>query len=98
MNNRRVDQSNERGSVDGSMDKRRTLDSTVIADNYNQSKRQDIASKIANAKHDRLDKSPVMKYLSISLVKENKPGSSSRNNSKKSAIKFHNYNPNGSSA
>lgn len=89
MNNRRVDLSTERNSAERSMEKRKTLDSSEIIRDNNTSMRMDIASKIANARHERLDKSPVMKYLSISLVKENKVGSTTRNSSKNS-IKFHN--------
>jgi hypothetical protein len=89
MNNRKVDQSAERKSMERSLDKRETNNTTVVAD---YSIRQDIASKISNVKHERLDKSPVMKYLSISLLKKNRVDSSKRETSS-SKIKFHNYNP-----
>lgn len=88
MNNRKVDQSSERISMERSLDKRKTNDTTVIADYSNQMTRPGIASKIANLKHERLDKSPVMKYLSISLVKKNIMDSST---SETSTIKFHNH-------
>ncbi|CAI2387194.1 unnamed protein product [Moneuplotes crassus] len=90
MNNKRVDISNERQSVERSMEKRITLDSTGIICDTSTSMRMGIASKIANAKHERLDKSPVMKYLSISLVKENQPGSATRKNSQ-NTIKLNKY-------
>ena len=75
MNNRKVDLSSEKGSIERSLDKRKTMNTIAMRNYSNQCKRQNIASKIANAKNERMDKSPVMKYLSISLVKENKQGS-----------------------
>ena len=75
MNNRKVDLSSEKGSIERSLDKRKTMNTIAMRNYSNQCKRQNVASKIANAKNERMDKSPVMKYLSISLVKENKQGS-----------------------
>jgi hypothetical protein len=92
MNNRKVDQSTERKSMERSLEKRETNNTTVIAEYSNYAIRQDIASKIANVRNERLDKSPVMKYLSITLLKKNGVDSSKRQTST-SKIKFHNYNP-----
>lgn len=75
MNNRKVDLSSEKGSIERSLDKRKTMNTIAMRNYSNQCKWQNIVSKIANSKNERMDKSPVMKYLSISLVKENKQGS-----------------------
>jgi len=75
MNNRKVDLSSEKGSIEKSIDKRKTMNTIAMRNYSNQCKRQNISSKIVNTKNERVDKSPVMKYLSISLVKENKQGS-----------------------
>ena len=89
MNNRKVDQSSAPGSLERSLEKRRTNDTTVIAD-LNPSTRPGLAEKIASAKHERLEKSPVMKYLSISLVKENAKNGAKRKESG-TTIRFHNH-------
>lgn len=86
MNNRKVDQSSDMQSWERSLNKRNPLDTTVVADYSNTSKRPGMLSKLywisldllSRGKNARLEKSPVMKYLSISLVKENTSNSTTR--------------------
>lgn len=86
MNNRRVDQSNDIQSVERRLDQKPTSGRAALPDYNSLAKRQSLADKISNVKYERPDRSPVMKYLSISLVKEN------REEKPATKITFHNQN------
>lgn len=94
MNNRKVDSTSDKQSLERSMDKRKTVDTTAIGDSSQVYTRFGATSSCH--KNERHDKSPVMKYLSISLVKENKQNQIARKTSTKSTpynewIKFQNH-------
>jgi hypothetical protein len=72
MNNKKVDKNSDKMSYEGSLDKR-TSDRTILAQSY-YNKKTNLGS--------------IPNYMSISLVKENKPDLVKKH--LKSAIKFHN--------
>lgn len=77
MNNRKVGQNSNLNSCERSNE--RGKESDWQGPIYS-SIRIDQQPKMHNLKNERLDKSPIMKYLSISIVKENSQNNTDKNN------------------